>query len=121
MKFLLDENFPRAGGEYLENLGFEVLYARSECGQGAPDSDLMAFAVQSESVVLTTDRDFFHTLAISHPHHSGVIAIALRQPSRSLIVARLGWFLDNISLDLLPGRAFQLRDQTWVCHPSIEN
>ena len=120
MRFLLDENFPKAAGDRLQELGFEVFYSRSVCKQGSDDSELMTFAIEREAVILTTDRDFFHTLAASTPNHFGIVVIALKLPSRKSIVARLDWFLDNIAFELLSGRAFQLRDKTWVCHPSIE-
>ena len=43
------------------------------------------------AVLLTTDRDFFHTIPHLHDTHCGVIVIALRQPNRAAILSRLEW------------------------------
>ena len=52
---------------------------------------------------------------------AGVIVIALRQPCRAAILNRLEWFLRNVPEGAWAGRAFQLRDKTWVAQPPIEN
>ncbi|MBK1833002.1 DUF5615 family PIN-like protein [Roseibacillus ishigakijimensis] len=119
MRFLLDENFPKAAGDLLHELGFEPLRAQQICGPGAADSAVLALARQKQAALLTTDRDFFHTLAVLEPDHYGIVVIALKQPSRSAIVTKLRWFLENIPLENLPKRAFQLRDRTWLCQPPL--
>jgi len=68
---------------------------------------------------LTTDRDFFHTIPPLFASHCGVIVIALRQPNRAAILSRLEWVLARVDEPFFANRAFQLRDKTWVVHPSI--
>ena len=71
------------------------------------------------AVLLTTDRDFFHTIPHLHDTHCGVIVIALRQPNRAAILSRLEWALSQIAEADIANRVFQLRDKTWLAYPSI--
>ncbi|PTX95353.1 hypothetical protein DB345_13840 [Spartobacteria bacterium LR76] len=119
MIFLLDENFPRSASGFLEEQGHEVYDIRSLGLRGAADTKIVSEALELGAVILTTDRDFFHTLHHNFPDHAGVIVIAVRQPSREAILSRLRWFLTNIPPSQLPGRAFQLRDRTWLSHPPL--
>ena len=63
----------------------------------------------SGAAILTSDRDFYHTIPLLHPSHAGIVVIALRQPSRTLINSRLKWFMENIE-GPLDNRVFILRD-----------
>ncbi len=70
-------------------------------------------------MLLTTDRDFFHSFPNVYAEHSGVVVIALRQPSREAITLRLEWFLANVCEGHWKNRVFQLRDGTWLAKPPI--
>lgn len=119
MRFLLDENFPKAAGLLLTELGHEVLDFRFEGDEGAPDFAVMTLALEKEAVVLTTDRDFFHTLSSAFPQHFGIVVIALKRPTRDAILGRLKWLLSEVALDSFAGRAFQLRDRAWMSFPPL--
>jgi len=119
MTFYLDENFPKKATEFLEELGHSCRDHRGTDLQGADDQTLIKEAQKLNAVLLTTDRDFFHTLRHTCPNHAGLVVIALKQPNRSAIIDRLKWLLQNVRIDDLNGRAFQLRDQTWVAHPPL--
>ncbi|MBL7077599.1 MAG: DUF5615 family PIN-like protein [Kiritimatiellae bacterium] len=100
MKFLLDENFPRSAVDTLGALGHEVHDFRDEGRIGAPDDDVMRMASDLEAVLLTTDKDFFHTVQLLFPQHHGVIVVALSQPDRESIMSRLRWALAQVSEDI---------------------
>lgn len=120
MTFLLDENFPKAAVELLEGMGHTVFDSRDKGLIGSSDSAILEAASKLEATILTTDRDFFHTLHHEFPGHCGVVVIALRQPRRTAILDRLRWFLNAVVDRSLSGRAFQLRDNTWLVHPPFE-
>lgn len=120
MNFLLDESFPKAALPVLRKRQHTLWDARDHLKRGAPDSDVKKLAWKKKAIILTTDRDFFHTLGRKLDSHYGVIVVALRQPTRRNILERLEWLLDHISETEIPNRVFQLRDQTWVCYPPIE-
>jgi predicted nuclease of predicted toxin-antitoxin system len=119
MKFLLDENFPKSIIPILRENGHQALDFREVGVIGAPDEDVIMLAIEEEAVILTTDRDFFHTLSKSKPQHKGILVVALKQPNRQLIADRVKWFLDNVDEKDVAGRAFQLRDRTWLVFPSL--
>ena len=119
MIFLFDENFPKTARADLEERGHEVLDFRDEGQEGAPDQDVMRLAIERGAVVLTTDRDFFHTLAQRFPGHPGIVVIALKKPTRAAIQGRLAWLLEHLTETQLRGRAVQLRDRTWQVVPPL--
>jgi predicted nuclease of predicted toxin-antitoxin system len=100
MRFLLDENFPRTAVAVLSAAGHEVHDFRDEGSVGAPDQDVMRLAVELDAILLTTDKDFFHTVPFLFPDHPGTIVIALAQPDRESIMNRLQWALSHVSADL---------------------
>ena len=62
MRFLLDENFPKAAGDLLRVKGHEVFDPRGTRLEGASDNHIVEEACRLGAVILTTDRDFFHTI-----------------------------------------------------------
>ena len=121
MNFLLDENFPKSARAVLERLGHEVFDFRRLGIIGSPDEEIMRMAFENAATVLTTDRDYFHTLGRRYPNHYGIVVIALRQPNRHLIVSRLEWFLVHIDAEWIESRTFQPRDRTWMVYPPLDN
>ena len=119
MTFLFDENFPKSARPLLEERSHTVIDFRIDGVVGADDSEVIGLAQRNRAVILTTDRDFFHSLGRLHPDHHGIIVISLKKPTRSLILARLLWLLDHIDGAEIPGRAFQLRDQSWQVYPAL--
>ena len=120
MNFLLDENFPKAARLILEFAGHEVFDFRQLASPGSPDTEVMQLALDRSAVILTTDRDFFHTLGRQYPDHHGVVVVALKQPTRQAIIGRLEWLLDRIAPADFAGHSFQLRDQTWMVYPALD-
>lgn len=120
MNFLLDENFPKAASNVLEKAGHQVCDFRRIGVIGSPDEAIMELAAAQKAAILSTDRDFFHTLGRRYPDHQGIVVIALRQPTRHAIIGRLRWFLEHFGVGTLAGRTFQLRDRTWMVYPPLK-
>ena len=109
MKFLLDENFPCSAVGLIASCGHEAVPFADVCGLGADDETVFATAQRLGATILTSDRDFYHTMPLLHPSHAGIVVIALRQPNRAAIHARLKWFMENVQ-EPLTNRVFVLRD-----------
>ena len=62
MNFLFDENSPRSARTLIESQGHSVIDFREEGIKGSSDEVVMTMAIERSAVVLTTDRDFFHTI-----------------------------------------------------------
>lgn len=112
MKFLLDENFPCSSANFIESCGHEAVRFDDVCDYGADDETVFATAQRLGAAILTSDRDFYHTIPLLHPVHAGIVVVALRQPNRAAINSRLKWFMDNIK-EPLNNRVFVLRDFTY--------
>ena len=119
MNFLFDENLPKAARAVLESAGNEVFDFRRVGIIGSTDEAIVTMALEKSTAILTTDRDFFHTLGRRYPEHHGIIVIALKQPTRLSIIGRLEWFLEHIDVEKLPGRTFQLRDRAWMVYAPL--
>ena len=113
MNFLLDENFPKSAQKLLTDLGHHVIDVRGTEFQGADDVYLFEIAQQNQAILLTTDRDFYHTVPLKYLKHFGVVVIALKQPNRQAILARLNWFLSQNQIKTIDNRVLLLRDQTF--------
>jgi hypothetical protein len=70
-------------------------------------------------VLLTTDRDFFHTIPHLFNSHPDVVVVALRQRNRDAVLSRLKSLLGKVSETSLKNASFQLRDGTWLCFPPL--
>jgi predicted nuclease of predicted toxin-antitoxin system len=119
--FLLDENFPKSAAEMLRGKGHTVHDFREMGLSGSSDKVVVEKAQEFGAVILSTDRDFFHTLSHQYAEHAGVVVIALRKPSRAAILERLEWFIGHVPEVHWARRAFQLRDSTWLAKPPIES
>jgi predicted nuclease of predicted toxin-antitoxin system len=120
MRFFLDENFPKSAANMLRQIGHDVNDLRGSGREGLADSQIFDEAQRSESIFLTTDRDFFHTIPHLYEKHHGVIVIALRQPNKKAILQKLSWILGRIKASDFANRTIQLRDNTWIAVPPLE-
>ena len=109
MKILLDENFPKTAADVIAAAGHEAIPFANVCEFGADDGAVFDCAQKLRAVILTSDRDFYHTMPLVRPEHCGIIVVALRQPNRQAILRRLQWFFEHFDCPM-ENRAFILRD-----------
>jgi len=119
MRFFLDENFPKSATTWLSGFGHEVFDIRGSEREGMTDNELFSQAQDVGAIILTTDRDFFHTVPHLFEHHAGVLVIALRQPNRKNIMGKLAWAMDHFRPSEFANRVIQLRDKTWIAVPPL--
>ena len=62
MRFLLDENFPKAAVAFLESHGHEATRIASGSDRSLADEQVFEAAQEQAAILLTTDRDFYHTV-----------------------------------------------------------
>ena len=110
MRFFLDENIPFVCREYLLSLNYEVFDVRGTANEGISDNHIFQLAQELQSVFVTTDRDFFHTVPHLYNSHYGVIVINLRRPNREEILKKLKWVASNINLSELDSKVILLKD-----------
>ena len=113
MKILLDENFPKSAEKVLIELGHQVIDIRGTELQGVDDFRLFELAQENKAVLLTTDRDFYHTVPLQYAEHYGVIVIALKQPNRKAILEKLHWIVTQDFMESINNKIYLLRDQTY--------
>ena len=113
MKFLLDENFPKSAEKLLIELGHQVIDIRGTELQGIDDFRLFELAQENVAVLLTTDRDFYHTVPLRYPNHHGVIVIALKQPNRNATLAKLRWIVSQDFIETIDSTIYLLRDRSY--------
>lgn len=98
----------------LREEGHEVFDVRDSDRLDRRDEWVFEFAQQHAAILLTTDRDFFHTVPHLYPFHYGAVVFALTQPNRSSILKKLAWFLERFSNRSMQNTVIQLRDNTYA-------
>ena len=111
MIFLLDENFPKPAAAILAARGHAAADIRGTGREGSSDDAVFNLAQERGAVLLTTDKDFFHTVPHAFPSHGGSVAIALAQPNRTAILAKLDIALDFIARHGIANRCLLLTDR----------
>jgi hypothetical protein len=81
LRFLADENFPRAAVAALEAAGHDIVWVRL-AAPGAADADVLGMAAREGRVLLTFDKDFGE-LAARSPLASGCGVVLFRVPAPS--------------------------------------
>ena len=103
------EGYARAFQLLCDRLELPCWVIQGKAKSSDDDEAVFAAALRQKAVILTSDRDFYHTIPLLHPLHSGIVVVALSQPNRAAIQARLKWFMDNIKIPL-DNHVFVLRD-----------
>jgi len=81
LRFLADENFPRAAVAALEAAGHDIAWVRL-AAPGAADADVLAAAARESRVLLTFDKDFGELAARSAlPPGCGIVLFRVPAPS----------------------------------------
>lgn len=75
MKFLIAMNLAPRWAEYLRGSGWDAVHWSNIGDATAADSEIMAFALANDYVVLTHDLDFGAILAITHGKKPSVVQI----------------------------------------------
>jgi predicted nuclease of predicted toxin-antitoxin system len=110
MIFLLDENFPKRATAVLSEKGHHVFDVRDSGKIGASDEEILGMAKQKKAILLTTDKDFYHTLHLTEKPHYGIIVIALKQPNSKHIIEKLMLALENVGFIPLKDRCLLVTD-----------
>jgi predicted nuclease of predicted toxin-antitoxin system len=98
MRFLANENFPRAAVAALEATGHDVVWIRTSA-PGSTDPDVLAWAAREQRILLTFDKDFGELARKSGlPRECGIILFRTPMPQPSnvrhlvdVIAARDDW------------------------------
>jgi predicted nuclease of predicted toxin-antitoxin system len=89
LRFLADENFPRAAVVALEAAGHDVAWVRL-AAPGAADADVLAAAVRESRILLTFDKDFGELAARSAlPPGCGIVLFRVPTPRSDRAAQRL--------------------------------
>jgi predicted nuclease of predicted toxin-antitoxin system len=100
MKLLLDENFPLFCVGELVAAGHEVRLS-AEWRKEAPDHEVLRYALKTESVLLTMDKDFGRLAVVERQMHVGIILADQLPPTQ--LVRRVLTALEQYSSELQRG------------------
>lgn len=77
MRFLIDENIPRALTAQIVALGFFVIDVRDTEFRGKPDEAVMQLAIAYDAIIITRDRGFAVEKSWPQEFSAGVIFVNL--------------------------------------------
>lgn len=75
MKFLADQNFPRTSTLLLAEFGHELVLTSFDPEASLSDHWIFEEAQRRGAVLLTTDKDFFHTIPWLYLEHKGAVIL----------------------------------------------
>jgi predicted nuclease of predicted toxin-antitoxin system len=80
LRFIVDESTGSAVVEYLQQLGYDVLFAGDIMAR-SDDSVILDLAVQQHRIVVTNDKDFGELVFRSGKPHDGILLLRLDDES----------------------------------------
>jgi predicted nuclease of predicted toxin-antitoxin system len=103
MKVLVDMNLSPRWISVLADAGIEAAHWSTLGASSAPDSEIMAYAKATDSVVLTHDLDFGAMLAATHGEKPSVVQIRAEDVSPDAIGAQVITALRQMASELEEG------------------
>lgn len=103
MKLLVDMNLSPRWIGVLTDAGIEAAHWTTQGAQNAPDSEIMAYARATGSVVLTHDLDFGAMLAATQGEKPSVVQIRAEDVSPDAIGTQVITALRQMALELEAG------------------
>lgn len=85
MKLLLDENISPQQATVLREQGHDVVAAVEVGLSGEPDTQIRAYAIQEDRVLITLDADFADMLRFPPAGTPGVIRLKIHPPTEAAI------------------------------------
>ncbi|MGR3316881.1 MAG: DUF5615 family PIN-like protein [Candidatus Anammoxibacter sp.] len=96
MRFLIDEDLPRATGDLLKLYGHEIVDIRDVGLRSAKDAEIALFAQTKKLCLVTGDFDFSDIRNYPPHKYSGIIALNIPKNATAVfIVNLLEMFLKN--------------------------
>lgn len=74
MKFLIDVNASYTLGNWLKEMGHDVIYV-SDTNPKMTDEDILEWAVAEDRIIVTTDNDFEQIIWQQKKVHSGILRL----------------------------------------------
>jgi predicted nuclease of predicted toxin-antitoxin system len=103
MKLIVDMNLSPRWIGLLTDAGIEAAHWSTLGAKNAPDSEIMAYAKATDSVVLTHDLDFGAMLAATHGEKPSVVQIRAEDVSPDVIGAQVITALRQMASELEEG------------------
>jgi predicted nuclease of predicted toxin-antitoxin system len=103
MKLLVDMNLSPRWIGVLSDAGFEAAHWSMLGAKNAPDTEIMAYAKATDSVVLTHDLDFGAILAATHGDKPSVVQIRAEDVSPDVIGKQVIAALQQMASELEAG------------------
>src|SRR6266850_6894271 len=105
MKFKLDENISRRGGELLRSAGHDAITVRDQGLAGSDDEEIFAVAASEDRALITLDYDFAQILRFPPEQSAGIVVLELGgRASLTAMLNRLRAFLKNLESHTVVGQ-----------------
>jgi predicted nuclease of predicted toxin-antitoxin system len=89
MRFLANENFPRAAVKAIAEAGHDITWVRT-AAPGSTDIEVLAWAVRESRILLTFDKDFGELAwRAKLPAASGIVLFRIPIPAPDQVGAKL--------------------------------
>jgi len=101
--FLVDENVPPKIVEFLRSKNYKVKYAGEVGLSGAPDDEVIAYALKEGLAIVSFDKHFANILLYPPSAYSGIIRINIHPPVLKDVIAAFEEFFKKFDVSDIRG------------------
>ena len=102
IKIIADEGIAKSTIRLLKEAGWDVISVHEANLAGAPDPDIVEYAIKNKRIVLTLDRDFGELYYFATPKEIGIILIKAKPQTLENINEVLGNFIKSQEIKKIP-------------------
>jgi predicted nuclease of predicted toxin-antitoxin system len=110
MRLIADLHIAPRTVEFLKTLGHDVLRVPEVLPATAPDTEIIAYAVQARRTILTQDLDFSAEIALSGRSYPSVLLLRLSSSRIESVNRVLMGVLSGLEQDVLDGALITIED-----------
>lgn len=103
MRIIVDVNLPPAWADRLQALGHDAQHWSQIGALNAPDSEILAWALEREAIVMTCDLDFGAILAASQADAPSVVQVRAQDVMSDIVTQRVSNIMAVFESELAGG------------------
>jgi predicted nuclease of predicted toxin-antitoxin system len=116
LKLLLDQGLPAEAASLFRELGYECSHVSESGMQRAKDEEILNFARDNGSVVVTLDADFHALIAVGGLSTPSVVRLRREGCRAEMAVGILSPVLERYRVDLTRGALISVKEHRVTCH-----
>lgn len=116
LELVLDQGLPREAAEHMRAAGFACTHVGEIGMHAAEDTDILAWALHRDSVVVTLDADFHAILAVTKARKPSVIRVRIQGLNGPMLARLLQGVVSTYRSQINSGCLLTVKRLKTTCH-----